>query len=95
MVISDRLRELRESKNLSQGDIERRTGLLRCYLSRVENGHTVPASYFQVPVGSGHQLTLGQRNRTHTRGAVVGFMSRRVVSCLPCHERLRPCHHGC
>jgi transcriptional regulator with XRE-family HTH domain len=43
MVICDRLRELRESKDLFQGDIEKRTGLLRCYISRVENGHTVPA----------------------------------------------------
>ena len=43
MVISNRLRELRERKKLSQGDIEKRTGLLRCYVSRVENGHTVPA----------------------------------------------------
>jgi transcriptional regulator with XRE-family HTH domain len=43
MVIADRLRELRESKGLSQGHIEKRTGLLRCYISRVENGHTVPA----------------------------------------------------
>lgn len=43
MIIGDRLRELREEKNLSQGDIEKRTGLLRCYISRVENGHTVPA----------------------------------------------------
>jgi transcriptional regulator with XRE-family HTH domain len=43
MVIGDRLRELREGKKLSQGDIEKRTGLLRCYISRVENGHTVPA----------------------------------------------------
>jgi transcriptional regulator with XRE-family HTH domain len=43
MLICDRLRELRESKNLSQGDIEKRTGLLRSYISRVENGHTVPA----------------------------------------------------
>src|SRR6266436_4675121 len=43
MVIGDRLRELREQKKLSQGDIEKRTGLLRCYISRVENGHTVPA----------------------------------------------------
>lgn len=43
MVIGDRLRDLREYKKLSQGDIERRTGLLRCYISRVENGHTVPA----------------------------------------------------
>ena len=43
MIIGDRLRALREEKNLSQGDIEERTGLLRCYISRVENGHTVPA----------------------------------------------------
>ena len=43
MVIGDRLRELRDQKKLSQGDIEKRTGLLRCYVSRVENGHTVPA----------------------------------------------------
>lgn len=43
MIIGDRLREMREEKKLSQGDIEKRTGLLRCYISRVENGHTVPA----------------------------------------------------
>jgi transcriptional regulator with XRE-family HTH domain len=43
MVIGQRLRELRESKKLSQGDVEHRTGLLRCYTSRVENGHTVPS----------------------------------------------------
>jgi transcriptional regulator with XRE-family HTH domain len=43
MVIGDRLRELREQKKFSQGEIEKRTGLLRCYISRVENGHTVPA----------------------------------------------------
>jgi len=43
MIISDRLRALREEKKLSQGDIEKRTGLVRCYISRVENGHTVPA----------------------------------------------------
>ena len=43
MIIGDRLRQVREEKKLSQGDIEKRTGLLRCYVSRVENGHTVPA----------------------------------------------------
>ncbi len=43
MIIGDRLRALREEKKLSQGDVEKRTGLLRCYISRVENGHTVPA----------------------------------------------------
>jgi transcriptional regulator with XRE-family HTH domain len=43
MMIGERLQVLRENKNLSQGDIEKRTGLLRCYISRVENGHTVPS----------------------------------------------------
>jgi transcriptional regulator with XRE-family HTH domain len=58
MVIGQRLREIREMKSLTQGDIEDRTGLLRCYLSRVENGHTVPsldtleklARAFEVPL---------------------------------------------
>jgi transcriptional regulator with XRE-family HTH domain len=43
MLIGTRLRQLREQKHMSQGDIESRTGLLRCYISRVENGHTVPS----------------------------------------------------
>jgi len=43
MIIGDRLRALREEKNLSQGDIEKRTGLVRPYISRIENNHTVPA----------------------------------------------------
>ena len=43
MIIGERLRDLREAKKLSQGDIEKRTGLLRCYISRVENGYTVPS----------------------------------------------------
>jgi len=43
MVIGDRLKQIREMKKMSQGDIEKKTGLLRCYISRVENGHTVPA----------------------------------------------------
>jgi len=58
MIIGDRLRALREEKKLSQGDIEKKTGLLRCYISRVENGHTVPAIHtlekmaraFEVPL---------------------------------------------
>ncbi len=43
MMIGERLKQLRENKKFSQGDIENQTGLLRCYVSRVENGHTVPA----------------------------------------------------
>ena len=43
MIIGDRLRDLREQRQLSQSDIEKRTGLLCGYISRVENGHTVRA----------------------------------------------------
>ena len=43
MLLGERLRELREAKKFSQGDIEKRTGLLTYYISRVENGHTVPS----------------------------------------------------
>jgi transcriptional regulator with XRE-family HTH domain len=43
MVIGTRLRDLRGAKSLTQGDIEERTGLARSYVSRAENGHTVPS----------------------------------------------------
>jgi transcriptional regulator with XRE-family HTH domain len=43
VLIGQRLRQLREGKGLSQGDIERASGLLRTYISRVEHGHTVPS----------------------------------------------------
>jgi len=43
MLIGERLRQLREHKGLSQGDVEKTSGLLRCYISRVEHGHTVPS----------------------------------------------------
>jgi transcriptional regulator with XRE-family HTH domain len=43
MIISDRLRAIRAEKHLSQAKIERRMGLPRCYISRIENGHTVPS----------------------------------------------------
>jgi transcriptional regulator with XRE-family HTH domain len=43
MMISERLRSIRQEKHLSQADLEQRTGLRRCYISRVENGHTIPS----------------------------------------------------
>ncbi|MGH9432388.1 MAG: helix-turn-helix domain-containing protein [Terriglobia bacterium] len=43
MLIGERIKQLREEKGLSQGDIEKASGLLRCYISRVEHGHTVPS----------------------------------------------------
>ncbi len=58
MAVGARLRELRKQKGMSQGDVQHKTGLLRCYVSRVENGHTVPsvatlerlAAAFDVPL---------------------------------------------
>jgi len=43
MNIGETIRNFRLQKGMSQGDIEKRTGLLRCYLSRVENSHTIPS----------------------------------------------------
>jgi transcriptional regulator with XRE-family HTH domain len=41
--VGARLKQFRELKGLSQGTIQGRAGLLRSYISRVENGHTVPS----------------------------------------------------
>jgi transcriptional regulator with XRE-family HTH domain len=60
MIIGDRLRELREEKKLSQGDIEKRTGLLRSYISRVENGHTAPAIETLEKIARALELPLYQ-----------------------------------
>jgi transcriptional regulator with XRE-family HTH domain len=60
MIIGDRLRALREEKKLSQGDIEKRTGLFRCYISRVENGHTIPAIETLERMARGLEVPLYQ-----------------------------------
>jgi transcriptional regulator with XRE-family HTH domain len=64
MIIGDRLREVREQKKLPQREIENRSGLQRAYLSRVENGHTIPtvdtlekwAKALEIPI---YQLFYG------------------------------------
>jgi len=101
MRIGDRLRSLREGKNLSQGDIEKRTGLFRCYVSRVEGGYTVPmldtlekfARALEVPI---YQLFYeGQEPperpqlpvRT-TAGEIVWGSSRREARLLLQFQRL-------
>jgi transcriptional regulator with XRE-family HTH domain len=58
MVIGTRLRKLREDRKLSQGDIEERTGLLRCYISRVENGHTIPSIETLERIASALEIPL-------------------------------------
>jgi transcriptional regulator with XRE-family HTH domain len=52
------IRSFRGERNLSQGDIQRRTGLLRCYLSRVENGHTVPSLETLAKIAEAMEINL-------------------------------------
>jgi transcriptional regulator with XRE-family HTH domain len=56
--IGEVIRSYRNERGLSQGDIERRTGLLRCYLSRVENGHTVPSLETLAKIAEAMDMTL-------------------------------------
>jgi transcriptional regulator with XRE-family HTH domain len=60
MKIGTTIRGYRLQKGLSQGDIEKRTGLLRCYLSRVENGHTVPSLDTLSKIANALDLPLSQ-----------------------------------
>jgi len=60
MNIGDTIRNLRLHKGMSQGDIEKRTGLLRCYLSRVENGHTIPSLDTLAKIAGAMEVPLAQ-----------------------------------
>jgi len=91
MIIGEKLREIREAKGLSQGDIERVTGLLRCYTSRVEHGHTVPsvatlqkyAHALKVPI---HEFFLAAGEKPVKRsGPEVNFT---VEARIPRSEKI-------
>jgi transcriptional regulator with XRE-family HTH domain len=60
MKIGETLRNYRLQKGMSQGDIEKRTGLLRCYLSRVENGHTIPSLDTLAKIATAMEVPLAQ-----------------------------------
>ena len=60
MNIGETIRSFRLQKGMSQGDIEKRTGLLRCYLSRVENGHTIPSLDTLAKIASAMEVPLAQ-----------------------------------
>ncbi len=60
MNIGETIRNLRLQKGMSQGDIEKRTGLLRCYLSRVENGHTIPSLDTLAKIATAMDVPLAQ-----------------------------------
>lgn len=99
MVIGKRIRELREQKKLSQGDMEKRTGLLRCYISRVENGHTVPsietlekcARALEIPcTGFSMRVTKRQTNQTcqlHRTGTFGVIVATNGASYVPLPRR--------
>jgi len=89
MNIGETIRNYRLQKGMSQGDIEKRTGLLRCYLSRVENGHTIPsldtlakiAGAMELPLSqffsdSGHSGNNGSKNLPQLSEDEVRFLSQ-------------------
>jgi transcriptional regulator with XRE-family HTH domain len=80
MVIGRRLRALREARDLSQGDIEARTGLLRCYISRVENGHTVPSLETLEKLAGALDLPLFQLFYDGTEPPDLHNLSRRATA---------------
>lgn len=65
MNIGETIRNYRLQKGMSQGDIEKRTGLLRCYLSRVENGHTIPSLDTLAKIATAMDLPLAQFFNEH------------------------------
>jgi transcriptional regulator with XRE-family HTH domain len=77
LQIGARLRELREQKKLSQGHIEARTGLLRCYVSRVENGHTVPSLETLERFAKALEVPLYQLFYTQEQGPAVPYVLAR------------------
>jgi len=100
MNIGETIRNYRLQKGMSQGDIEKRTGLLRCYLSRVENGHTIPsldtlakiAGAMDVPLGqffADHHSNGNARNLPRLTEDEVRFLSqiRRYTSNLNDSDR--------
>jgi transcriptional regulator with XRE-family HTH domain len=71
MNIGETIRTFRLHKGMSQGDIEKRTGLLRCYLSRVENGHTIPSLDTLAKIANAMEVPLAQffAHDPHDNGA--------------------------
>src|ERR1700721_151462 len=79
MNIGETIRNYRLQKGMSQGDIEKRTGLLRCYLSRVENGHTIPSLDTLSKIAGAMEPPLSQffNESGHTNGNGFWLWSRK------------------
>ena len=72
MNIGETIRSYRLQKGMSQGDIEKRTGLLRCYLSRVENGHTIPSLDTLAKIAAAMDIPLAQFFADHSSEGTNG-----------------------
>jgi transcriptional regulator with XRE-family HTH domain len=81
MKIGTTIRTHRLQKGLSQGDIEKKTGLLRCYLSRVENGHTVPSLDTLSKIAVALDLSIAQFFADETRQATTQHRSSPTRNC--------------
>lgn len=94
MLIGNRIRAIREAKNLSQGNIEKRSGLLRSYLSRVEHDHTVPAAKTLEKLARALEVPLyqlfyeGEEPRAHGAMRTWAFSSFRIFSTVRRFTRL-------
>jgi transcriptional regulator with XRE-family HTH domain len=88
VAIGEVIRSYRADRGLSQGDIERRTGLLRCYLSRVENGHTVPSLETLAKIAEAMDMSLadffpgGQTARDRDTQRMLGELSEDEIRFL-------------
>jgi transcriptional regulator with XRE-family HTH domain len=89
MILGKRIRKLREAKNLSQADIEKRTGLLRSYISRVENGHTVPSLETLETLAAAVEVPLYQLFYEGDDLPEVGADSRGEIGVLNRIRRIR------
>src|SRR6516162_5759412 len=86
--IGEVIKTYRSQRGLSQGDIERRTGLLRCYLSRVENGHTVPSLETLAKIAEAMEISLAEIKKYSTTLSegdkrLVLAMIRKMATLLP------------
>src|SRR5207253_9742110 len=83
------IKTYRSQRGLSQGDIERRTGLLRCYLSRVENGHTVPSLETLAKIAEALDISLAdffpgtETPRDRETQKALGEMSQAQIASSP------------
>jgi transcriptional regulator with XRE-family HTH domain len=81
--IGEVIKTYRSQRGLSQGDIERRTGLLRCYLSRVENGHTVPSLETLAKIRFLAEIKRFSTTLSEGDKRLVLAMIRKMASLIP------------